>query len=293
MVRRGRDHLIGEPSTTVLMDAHAHFRRCFEWDRFFDAAAAGFRRAAAELDLSGETERCLWLAEGRSDRPFRDLAQCAGPGPDHRWGLERTEEEVSLRATGPGGGRIVLIAGRQIETRERLEVLALGTTSPFPRGLSFEDTVVAVTEAGAIPVVPWGFGKWWFRRRRILEEHLESGSLPRFFLGDSAGRPRWLPASRTFEAARAPGIPILPGSDPPPFPTGVARVAERGLAVQARWDPARPAHDLKAAIREIEEHPRAFGHPQETGPFLRDQAALFLRSLLRRLPGQAGEITTR
>jgi len=275
------------------MDAHAHFRACFEWDRFFDSAAAGFRRAAAELDLSGESGRCLWLAEGRADRRFRDLVERAGTGVDHRWKLAHTEEEESLRAIGPGGDRIVLIAGRQIETRERLEVLALGTASPLPRGLSFEETIAAVAEVDAIPVVPWGFGKWWFRRRRILGEHLGPGSLPRFFLGDSAGRPRWLPASRTFELARALGTPILPGSDPPPFPTGVTRIAGRGLAVQARWDPARPANDLKIAIREITEHPRTFGHPQATGRFLRDQAALCARSLLLHLPGRAEGTTAR
>ena len=44
-----------------------------------------------------------------------------------------------------------------------------GTSNPitirdreFADGRPIPDVLAAVAEAGAIPVIPWGFGKWWF-----------------------------------------------------------------------------------------------------------------------------------
>ncbi len=44
-------------------------------------------------------------------------------------------------------------------------------------------TLDLVREVGAIPVIPWGFGKWHSARRRILLEVLQQRSPGSILLG--------------------------------------------------------------------------------------------------------------
>lgn len=53
------------------------------------------------------------------------------------------------------------MAGRQIVTAEKLEVLALGTDLDIDDGRPIREVLSLVTENGGLPVIPWGAGKWW------------------------------------------------------------------------------------------------------------------------------------
>ncbi|HZB26962.1 MAG TPA: hypothetical protein VE282_00250, partial [Gemmatimonadales bacterium] len=131
---------------------------------FLDNARANFRAAARQAGLTN-TIGCLWLTDTPEERSFRRLSRPGVMGEQMaRWSLNQTSESTSLVAVHESGEKILLLAGRQISTRERLEVLALGTELDLPSGESLGDTIAAVREQGAIAVVPWGFGKWWFRR---------------------------------------------------------------------------------------------------------------------------------
>jgi len=194
-----------------------------------------------------------------------------------RWSLSRTSEPTSLVAQHESGDRLLLLAGRQIASRERFEVLALGSELDFPSGRSLGDTIAAVRESGAVAVIPWGFGKWWFRRRRLLAATLASLSSRGLFVGDNGGRPRAIPRSPLFELAASRGIYNLPGSDPLPLRWEIRKPGRIGAVLEAALELSRPAESLIRALRELRAQPPLFGQPDSLAGFARSQVGLRLR----------------
>jgi hypothetical protein len=257
---------------SVLADAHVHFYPCFDRDAFLGRAARNFARAAARLGRDGATG-VLLFTEGVRERFFRELRDRAGAPPQGGWSFRRTEEEESLLAVENGVVRMILVAGRQIIAAEDLEVLALGTDADFPQRRPIVETVEAVRAAGALPVVPWGFGKWWFGRGRILGALLEAQDPASFFLGDNRARPRGAPRPRLFARAAARGIRVLPGTDPLPFPGEEARAGSYGFALDSPLDLERPSASLKARLRSGSAV-LPYGRGEGIVPFVRNQVAM-------------------
>lgn len=173
---------------------------------------------------------------------------------------------------------LILIAGRQIATAEGLEVLALGAAGPFADGEPVETTIDAVREQDGVPVIPWGFGKWWRRRgaivRRLVADHTR---FPLLFLGDSAGRPAITPRPRLLAQAEQMGRAVLPGTDPLPLPDEVNKVARLVFLVEREVDPDSPFDGLKRWLSRCEASPPAFGVYERPGMFLRRQITMQLR----------------
>lgn len=275
------------------MDAHVHLHGCFEVDAFLDAAARNFQAAAAELGLPPSTPGCLLLAEMQGEQAFAHLRGEVGRERSGPWRFEATGEEGSLIARKPGmpdmpeGGPLVLVAGRQVRTREGLEVLALATLENFADGLPFAGTLERVHWSGALPVVPWGFGKWWFERGGLVEGLLQGREREAVFLGDNAGRPGLAPRPPLFRLAESHGVPVLPGSDPLPLAEHAGRAGSYGFVLDAGLD-GQPAMLLAAALRQGRQagwRPRAFGHCRGLLDFCRDQSALRLRKRPAGVPG--------
>lgn len=258
---------------TLLIDAHVHCHRCFDPAAFLAAAACNL--AAAARPEHRPATGCLLFTEMAADHVFRDLrdGRMAVPG----WRLAPTAEDNSLLAIGPKGDFMVLVAGRQIVTGEGLEVLALGHDGPFADGAGLEATVAAVRAAGALPVLPWAFGKWWGRRGRALARFVEQAEPRTVFLGDNGSRLAVAPPPRPFARAAARGIWTLAGSDPLPFAAESTAVGRYAFVLGGPIDPARPAAGLLRQLRDLERQPEVVGRRQRLAPFLSRQIAMQLR----------------
>jgi hypothetical protein len=164
------------------------------------------------------------------------------------WTAEPTDEDDSLLVTSSDGARLLLIAGRQVVTSERLEVLALATAEEFEDGLPLREAAAMVASSGAVPVLPWGFGKWTGRRRRAVRNLLASPVAGHLFLGDNAGRPGFMSEPRMFRLARERGIPVLPGSDPLPIAAEVRKPGRYGFVLRGPLNARSPAASIRAMI---------------------------------------------
>ena len=264
-------------SRTILLDAHVHLHRCFDPAGFLDSARVNFR-AAAQRTGGSNSVGCLWLTDPAGEHSFRRLSQGLDAGRRMGgWSLSQTSEPTSLVAHHESGDTLLLLRGRQIASRERFEVLAVGSELDFPSDRSLEDTIAAVRESGAIAVIPWGFGKWWFRRRRLLAAALTSLSSPGLFVGDNGGRPRAIPRSPLFELAASRGIYNLPGSDPLPLPWEIRKPGRLGAVLTGDLELSRPAESLLRTLRELRAQPPLFGGPDSLAGFARSQVGLRLR----------------
>jgi hypothetical protein len=168
---------------------------------------------------------------------------------------------------------LAIIAGRQLVTRERLEVLALGTTAPLRDGETMEATLHAVQAVGAAAVLPWGVGKWLGARGAVIDRILAEPRWRHVFLGDNGNRLRYGPDPERFAAARRAGRSVLPGSDPLPLPGEESRVGGYGFAVDVELDPLRPAAGLLALLQSGAAF-MAFGQREGLKRFVGKQLAL-------------------
>ena len=163
----------------TLVDAHAHLHACFGLEAFLDGAWDGFQRAAADL---GRPLDCgvLLLTQTAGDERFERLVVEATPQGSARggrpgWSIARTGEPESLAARRADGARLLIVCGRQLRTAEGLELLALATCARFADGQPLAAALRGVEAAGAIPVLPWGVGKWTGKRGRIVGGLIDAG----------------------------------------------------------------------------------------------------------------------
>ncbi len=240
------------PAGRTLLDAHAHLHDGFDVVRLLERAHANLSAAARTLGPAGEAGSVLALLVAALPGSNADLRVRVRADPGGGWTVRPAGEAGSVLAV-RGEDRLLLLPARQLATREGLEVLVAGADpSGEPEaGGRVEASlarIVSRTSAGrGLAVVPWGFGKWWGRRGRVLRDLVvrrgrESGVL----LGDSALRPWGLPGARVLRRARRAGVGFLCGSDPLPLPGQEARVGGFGSVLSGALPEERPLRALLA-----------------------------------------------
>jgi hypothetical protein len=262
--------------TVLFVDAHVHIYDVYDLDALFDAAVENFEHAARSAGLAdGPREAMLLLTETARDHAFDTLA--SGERAPVRWKIATTAEPAVLRAYLDPNTFIWLVAGRQVATREDLEVLALGTTRRFPDREPIETSLAASEESAALTALPWGFGKWWGARGGIIENLMRAPRKRAIFLGDNGGRLALSTRPRLFGIGERSGLKVLPGTDPLPFHGQERRVGSFGLML-SHWDSGgRPLEQLAARLRAEPKTPREFGGLTGVLPFVKLQIAMQLR----------------
>jgi hypothetical protein len=260
--------------TTLLVDGHVHYHDCFGVARFLRAARDNFAAVRKEADAPGAVG-CLMFSESAWSHYFRSFGEGQIEREAPGWSVRRLED-CSLAVHGPESEEIVLVAGRQIVTSERLEVLALATTREYPDGMPLREAADLVISTGAIPVVPWGFGKWTMARGRLVEELLHSPLAGSLFLGDNGGRAAPLPTPRLLRVGSRLGIPVLTGSDPLPLRSEAGKPGRCGFVLEGPVDPHAPAAGIRMLLSRRTQ-PASFGRLEKLGTFLARQAGLRLQ----------------
>ncbi|MEX0744687.1 MAG: hypothetical protein WD118_03720 [Phycisphaeraceae bacterium] len=247
--------VIGWP--LALVDAHVHLHRRFKLSTMFDHAAANVVYTAARMHLRHDTAGVLMLTESAGVDRFGEIMRRLNGFIGH-WQVLACDENESLQLQSTGH-RLILIAGRQIVTHERLEVLALGTRRRIEDGQPIETVVQEVRRAGALPVLPWGLGKWLGLRGRTVRRLLESPLSEALFLGDNGGRPRHWPTPSLFQLAQRRGVRLLPGTDPLPLAGQQHRAGRYGFMLPLAPDERHPFHAMRDMLISLPVQPPIVG----------------------------------
>ncbi|MFQ6550868.1 hypothetical protein AAD018_000815 [Aestuariibius insulae] len=253
-----------DPSTGYRVDTHVHLYPGTTAADMLDAAQANMR------GKEGPVTGMLCLTETATLSRFADL-----PAQERDWNITSTDEAVTQLAHHKDGSRIAIVAGRQIVTKERLEVLALGMPAPPSDGLSLDETVADITEKQALAVLPWGVGKWMGDRGNHVASLIDRRTAPReIFLADSAVRPRLWPRPSLLDQAEKAGWLCLAGSDPLPLRGDVARTGRYGIEVSAPFDPQTPFATFKTWLMEQTTSPKFYGRRDSTPGMVVNQILL-------------------
>lgn len=258
----------------ILVDAHVHIYKCFDLEIFLNSALANFMAEAARQGNEHDFTGILLLAETSKDHWFQILSDYSDKEMHvGRWTFHRTQEDCSLWAKADEKEALCILAGRQIVTMERLEVLALITASEFQEGHEILCTIEQIRGQGGIPVIPWGFGKWTGKRGRILDKVIRNSALA-CLLGDNGGRPAFLPEPSYFQEVTAKGGRVFSGSDPLPFSSESWRAGSFGFSLDGLLNRNKPGAELKRILLSANCRPRHYGKLERPIRFLRNQLAM-------------------
>jgi len=263
----------------IFIDAHVHIYPEFDREVFFKAAFTNFLVASKGENLSTDNSFVLALAESRGNDVFVSLYQDAAPfetvseqksDPD-AVKIYKTEESDSLLIR-MGEHTISLMAGRQIVSKENIEVISLlSLVNHTDREWSLEDLVKIVAENGGIAVIPWGVGKWFGKRGKIVKKCIESSRDFPLFVGDNGNRPSFWPMPSLFRKAEKKNVLLLSGSDPLPLVSHSNRVAGSGtLILDGKISHNHPVESLRKQLMQPCEK-REFGERLSSVRFVREQ----------------------
>jgi ubiquinone/menaquinone biosynthesis C-methylase UbiE len=271
--------------THLLIDAHVHLHDCFDLTQFLAAAKHNFQQQSHQLGLAQSAVGILLLAEVRGAQAFSKLVSQQKQLNQQlaEWEISPTDEAMSLRFTHNSEGQTLLImAGRQVVTKEGIEVLTLITPDTVEDGLSLEETLADAIALNALPVLPWGVGKWLGKRGKLVQSKLEqppksSSEAPceTLFAGDNGGRPGFWPLPAFCQQRRQ-----LPGTDPLPLDYEVQRPGSFGFAIAAPADWANnwatPGARLKQLLASAEVTIQPYGRSPSPLQFFKNQSLLRL-----------------
>jgi hypothetical protein len=252
-------------------DAHVHLYPCFDFPALVRTALARARALSGPL--------LLLLCESHGLHAFARLREGGSARALGSVRVRETAEPQSLALEEEGAAPappLYLVAGRQIVSREGIEVLALGLAPNHPleklpdRARPAEQLLGESLAAGALCVLPWGIGKWIGARGRsvaALAQEPHFARHPRFFLGDIAQRAFPWPEPALFREHR-----VLSGTDPLPVPGAERRVARYGTRAAGRLAHEAPARSFLEALDGGARLAR-FGRRETLGETLREQLA--------------------
>ncbi len=226
------------------IDGHVHVYPSYDWRVAVRSLAGNVARFSQGAGV------CLgWLAEGAGYSFFREVRQAPERFRDGTLSIVPSGDPGALVILEEGKVLAYLVAGRQLITAERLEVLAIGVDGAWPDGEPLEKVLQNVRAAGGVPVLSWSPGKWFFRRGDVVRARIDSDPPGAFLLGDTALRPRGWGCPALLARGRKRGFKVMGGSDPLPLAGEEKRIGSCGVAVRAEFDPEQPAESVRRILR--------------------------------------------
>ncbi len=238
----------------IVVDTHVHIYPEYDPGRLLNDTAVRLQALAP-----GATP-AICLTERSGQHVYAEWAQVSTvPGTDLP--VERVEGRGGVAlSVDTASGPLYVLPGRQVATAERLEVLILGRDLELPDGTPAADAICAGLDAGAVPVLAWAFGKWWFKRSRIVRALVRHFVPERLWLGDTTMRPREWPRGGIMRRAVANGARVVAGSDPLPGKGEAHHAGCYATLMATPLDTGDPAGSILRGFRVLPPGGHTLGH---------------------------------
>jgi hypothetical protein len=220
--------------------------------------------------------KLLLFTEGKQNDFFSQLKKKGIIEGKSEYRFENTQEDCSIILSKNNEALCYILAGRQIVTQEKLEVLSIASNQKIEDGLPIEEVVKSLLVKKTITVLAWGVGKWFFKRGKIIKDIIEKYHSPYLFIGDSSSRPSIWPKPKLYALAKKYDVRIIRGSDPLPFKEEINRVGSFGFIIEGNWREDKPAEYLRNIMVTPKKVINNFGCQDRTATFLKRQLKLFL-----------------
>lgn len=230
---------------TIIADTHVHIYPLYDASRALETL---IRKLTAYVGgAASGVQLAACLTERHDCHFFRSACDSAVP-LDGLLRVEAIDEGQALAAHQDNAGSCLILPGRQIITRERLEVLALTKDLNIADNQPIFDVIESVISGGGVPVLPWSPGKWMFGRSAVVADALRRFDPSKLCIGDTTLRPHGWREPRIMADARSAGYTVLAGSDPLPVHGEEDRMAEYVTRFENAPEESGVADALRAAM---------------------------------------------
>jgi len=226
----------------IVADTHVHLYPCYGFKEAFGSARMNLGRLAG---ADADTVFLLFLTERSGSRVFEEVVEGKMTMPDGWQAGPLADDNAFCVHYADSKTRLCVLNGRQIVTREGLEVLALAGNPDVEDGQEVRRVIEIAQEVGAVPVLPWAPGKWMFERGRVVEGLLRDLKPTELLVGDTTLRPAGWGEPRLMRQARDRGFKVIAGTDPLPFAGEELGIGRYGVA----WNGDLGEYSL---VREIQ-----------------------------------------
>ena len=236
----------------LIIDTHTHIHPSFD-------TKAAIAAALKNMRLEADCVPVLCLTERYEECLFSTLSQTKNSQAKNPEQLTCTPtKSPEVLKVSEQAASIYLLAGHQLITSEKLEILALGTISRPQDGLSAQATIQSISAAGALAVIPWSPGKWLGQRGQVVKALLAGPQPKDFLVGDIPIRPCGnIFSTPLLSYARKCGCKIVYGSDPLPFKSEETALGTLATEISnVTIDPDNPKASILAALTNSTGRPR-------------------------------------
>lgn len=226
----------------IVADTHIHFYPCYD----LNVAVNTLRSNLASL--GNDSVAMAFLAERYDCHYFRDLKLYGA----EKIGLHGYVQDCgdALLLKEKGFKDVYLLAGRQVITSERLEILALTTDMEITDGLPAREVIQRTNDEGAVAVLSWAPGKWFGKRGEIVQQLISNFSPNELLIGDTTLRPWCWFEPVLMKKGEESGFRILAGSDPLPF-AGEEKVMGKYVSTwQMQFDGENPVGSVRDYLKK-------------------------------------------
>jgi hypothetical protein len=269
----------------LLIDGHVHVYDSFDLIEFFTRACTHLDYFYEKKYANGSPyEKLLLLTEAGNNDFFARWREHGRLGLNSGFQFKETGEEASLILEKDSVPQCYILRGRQIVTAEGLEVLAVGSTLTIPDGLPIQEVIQTIINQEELAVLAWGFGKWLFRRGKVIQQLIATNDSPYLLLGDNSGRPVFWGTPRLYKQGRAVNTVLTSGSDPLPFPEEYIKVGTFGFSLEAQFDQNKPAASLRDILISpgISSNIDYFGYRDGIVSFFTRQSKIYLKKYFKK-----------
>ena len=225
----------------IVADTHVHVYPCYDLAKVFSFAFSRLKQLGGT-----DATKAILLTERFDCHFFRELCMDSAKVPT--FGIFPLNDGRSVQVKNAEGESLYVIAGRQIVTRERLEVLALTIDTAIPDGQPVLAVLSEIKRQNGVPVLSWAPGKWFGKRGEIVRNLIDTLSPRDFVLGDTTLRPTVWPEPELMRRASEKGFLVVAGSDPLPFAGEEGWVGSYASLWTGAVDLENPAVSLKELL---------------------------------------------
>jgi hypothetical protein len=233
--------------TILLIDGHVHLYPVFNLINAVEKGRKSLFSNAKKKNLHLNNVAPIWLLVERSDTNFfSELISSPGKYDQGEIKFVKAKDNLTIKVEKKGETILYIFAGRQLITKENLEILSLVSDYNVPdREKTMDEIIVEIKGAGGIPALNWAPGKWFGNRGKIIEKQIEKQSPENTFISDTTMRPTvWL-KPKLIKKAEIKGFRVLAGSDPLPFIGEENEIGSFGFIIEGDFNPEKPTLSLR------------------------------------------------
>lgn len=272
---------------SIYIDGHVHIYPGFDITELLDQAINNLYRTVKKTgDIATSCDFVLIITESYGHNVFKLLdSKTEEKRPQYGpWTLSKADDSSCLIAKKDTGETLFLIAGRQLESSDRIELISLFQPIEIEaRKLPIQELAQTIASQGGIVLIPWGVGKWTGNRAQILTKFLSIKQTFFYLLGDNGNRPFFWPLPGLVNTASAKGISLLSGSDPLPLSGHHKRAGSYGsILVGQNLDQNQPGKSLKKLLHTKHQDLKPFGKPAGLIQFFFDQLSINIGNRIKK-----------